>query len=391
MIVYNRIDKVIIIPECGCPSSGAVPHSKCEREVQIAYASGYTAGLEDCSGGTGCELQEGRLVLREDWLGPETVYPDLMHNGFSKFVVIDNGYGQEKWYEGYAAGLADASGASFPMVTIQLVWNISDESIPLFGSGYTAARNCTVSGEVVTVLMNVPASTRDFGYGIGGPDPVSWSVNISTDADVLYGISYELPFSGYIDTEIVSSALTWNVHLGIGRDITGETPIISSYIELVDDGEEIKWYRVNIRFMPIGVPNYYKGWQEGYAAGIQDCSGQSFNNVLIFNVEAGGNRWIPLTQRNLRINGILDQYPYTIDGAIGYEAQFNLFACSQIPTPQTIEFTIDIQEFQTIPNLGVIGVFGTSKTYTYTTSTTTGQTSGTTGVVYNITITGDAE
>ena len=270
MVVYNRIDKVIIIPECGCPSSGVTPHSRCEREIQIAYASGYTAGLEECSGGTGCELQEGRLVLREDWLGPETIYPDLMHNGFSKFVVLDNGYGEEKFQSGYTAGLEACSGASFPMVYIRFEWGISDVSTPLIGSGYTA-RNCTVTGDVVTEVMNVPASTRDFGYGFSGPYPVGWSVNVGTDADVLYGISYELPFSGYIDTEIVSSALTWNVYLGIDNSITGDTPVISSSIELAEDGEEIKWYRVQINFFGISVPNYYKGWQEGYAAGLAAC------------------------------------------------------------------------------------------------------------------------
>lgn len=107
MIIYSRKEKAIVIPDCGCLSVSGSGHSECEREIQIAYNSGWTGGyeqgLEDCSGTT-CELQEGSFALRETFSGSETIHPDLNHNGFSQFTVFDNGYGQEKWYEGYTSG-----------------------------------------------------------------------------------------------------------------------------------------------------------------------------------------------------------------------------------------------------------------------------------------------
>ena len=71
--------------------------------VESAYESGLTA----CSGSS-CNLQEGRFVLMEDYQGQaEVIWPDIFHDGFSKFTVLDNGYGNEKYSEGYDVGYVD--------------------------------------------------------------------------------------------------------------------------------------------------------------------------------------------------------------------------------------------------------------------------------------------
>lgn len=74
-----------------------------EELLEEAYESGLTA----CSGSS-CNLQEGRFVLMEDYQGQaEVIWPDIFHDGFSKFTVLDNGYGNEKYSEGYDVGYVD--------------------------------------------------------------------------------------------------------------------------------------------------------------------------------------------------------------------------------------------------------------------------------------------
>lgn len=133
-----------------------------KNKKKIVIPSGLNCG-EGCS--ESCKLQEGSLALGEDWSGPETILPDLDHNGFSKFVVFDNGYGAEKYQEGYDAGLEACGGTcNLTAGTINLQdgdsgrWNIyPDEGYDGFdqvlivdqgygqgkyNAGFEAAKNC---------------------------------------------------------------------------------------------------------------------------------------------------------------------------------------------------------------------------------------------------------
>lgn len=71
---------------------------------QAKYDSGYTAGLNACSGGS-CNLQTGQYVLDGQFDGDSgIVNPDAGYDGFGSFRVIDNGYGQAKYDSGFTYG-----------------------------------------------------------------------------------------------------------------------------------------------------------------------------------------------------------------------------------------------------------------------------------------------
>jgi hypothetical protein len=92
----------------------------------------YTANTEDSiyfnevnvnvpqgSGGT-CNLQSGNLSLPPEGVGIWTLYPEEGYDGFSYFQVVDNGYAESYWEQGYGsgfesgytAGQADCSGGT---------------------------------------------------------------------------------------------------------------------------------------------------------------------------------------------------------------------------------------------------------------------------------------
>lgn len=78
------------------------------------YFSEVNVNVPQGSGGT-CNLQAGELNIDTGWTGSEIVTPSQGYDGFSSFEVSDNGYGQAKYAEGYAAGQAscpECSGGS---------------------------------------------------------------------------------------------------------------------------------------------------------------------------------------------------------------------------------------------------------------------------------------
>lgn len=81
---------------------------------QDGYDDGYEKGQEDCpecSGGTSCSLQLGVYNLTGTFDGNSgNILPSEGYDGFDSFQVIDNGYGDKKYDDGFQDGLAACSG-----------------------------------------------------------------------------------------------------------------------------------------------------------------------------------------------------------------------------------------------------------------------------------------
>ena len=56
------------------------------------------------SSGSSCNLQSGNLSLPPEGVGIWTLYPEEGYDGFSYFQVVDNGYAESYWEQGYGSG-----------------------------------------------------------------------------------------------------------------------------------------------------------------------------------------------------------------------------------------------------------------------------------------------
>lgn len=375
MIVYNRIDKVIIIPECGCPSSGVVPHSRCEREVQIAYTSGwsggYEQGLEDCSGST-CNLTTGTLDLNNGDSGRWIVYPNEGYDGFDQFRVYDQGYGEGKYQSGWTAG---------------------------FNSG--SARS-----------VRFELYVQQAAYYFRALWPTGHSVTINGNEAPITYISYAQPFSFdkyAIEVQTTESAIT-TMEVTLNFQNNGDFPYITEYFQevkvnecydlniLSQNRELVQEYGIDIIYKYTltfdTTPIYDK---LSYQAGLAACQQQIHNVIYVQNEAAGHNigGFVTGSQRDLMINGSACPYSYTIDGdgVFGFDAQFNLEAAVQLAVPQSFAFTVDCKErweSQNGPDITSVGVFGNAiSNYTVVKTPTTAINPNSFGITYTITITGN--
>ena len=202
MVIYNRQEKVIIIPDCGCSSVSGSGHSRCEREVQIAYTSGwsggYEQGLEDCSGNT-CNLITGSLDLNNGDSGRWIVYPNEGYDGFDQFRVYDRGYGEGKYQEGFTAGFESASTREIQLrfelssaaefralwrseneITINgiegIVDGVAETMMPVFGYLVTAR---TIESAVTTMEMTFNFQNSQGSQGFPYPPSAFTSVKVN--------------------------------------------------------------------------------------------------------------------------------------------------------------------------------------------------------------------
>lgn len=106
MIYYKEEKKKLVIP-----SGFVMIPIDCDEAIEQAREDGYREGFADGSSAT-CDTEEGTYSLTDDFDGEETVFPSEGKTGFNKIVIVDNGYGDAKYDEGYADGIADCSGST---------------------------------------------------------------------------------------------------------------------------------------------------------------------------------------------------------------------------------------------------------------------------------------
>ena len=218
MIIYDKERKTLVVPEgIGCECSGGDCAEEYRQGYQRGYSSGYTDGLSDCSGYTPTDCssaiteayqsgvtegmaeqkallsstaitsngtytnengwnsvnvnvphfmpaEEKTLSLVEHSTGPWEVvasYPI----GMSKVTVEDNGYGQGKYDEGYADGLADCSGST----------DCSSAITEAYQSGYTEGYNQGQADcpECSGGTCNLVTGSAPLGSSFDGDDTVT--------------------------------------------------------------------------------------------------------------------------------------------------------------------------------------------------------------------------
>ena len=105
MITYKRERKKLIIPSGFIyGSSGS---TGCEEAIEQAYQDGYNEGYEqgqeDCPDCPSCNLENKQFPLNEGFT-PTTVSPSQEYDGLGSVYVYDNGYGEERYNQGYQDG-----------------------------------------------------------------------------------------------------------------------------------------------------------------------------------------------------------------------------------------------------------------------------------------------
>lgn len=272
-------------PEC----SGSTP-CDCSSAITEAYQSGITEGMAEqkallsstaiTTNGTYTSengwnsvnvnvphfmpAEEKTLSLVEHSTGPWEVvasYPI----GMSKVTVEDNGYGQGKYDEGYAAGLTDCSGST----------DCSSAITEAYQSGYTAGlADC--SGSSCT-LEEGALGVSDFWDG--GPTVVypftADGFSQFTVEDTNGSYAHKHYMDGYNDGLAQCSGGTCNLESGqasLGYDWTGFTRVYPSqgYDGLSD---------VIVADLGYGQRKYDEGYVDGHTSGYTE----GYNEAITAN------------------------------------------------------------------------------------------------------------
>lgn len=150
---------------------------------QSGYTEGYTQGQADCpqcSGGTGCNLEEKQVLLQSGDVGVWPVSPSSGYDGMYSVVVSDDGYGQYKYSEGYTTGSADgyAVGEQYGFengyqsgytdgYNSAITANCGSAITEAYESGYTAGE-----GEIHTIEVVIKTENNYYEPFTGEPEVV---------------------------------------------------------------------------------------------------------------------------------------------------------------------------------------------------------------------------
>lgn len=286
MIYYKEEKKKLVIP-----SGFVMIPIECDEAIEQAREQGYQEGFADGSSAT-CDTEEGTYSLTDDFDGEETVFPSEGKTGFNKIVIVDDGYGDKKYDEGYADGIAECSGGTCDIQPLKSV-------MPQFDN------------YPVDYQMDV---YPDMGYdGLG---------RVSIDKRPLYEQGYQ---AGLADCSGTSCNL-----------VTGSAPLCS-YFDGDDTVTPPQGYdgfsSVRIVDNGYGQSKYDQGYadglaqcsgstdcssaiteayQSGYTAGLADCSGGTCpTETGLINLDSG---WSGYESYQPLGSGYFDQVIITDDG-----------------------------------------------------------------------------
>ena len=312
MIYYKEEKKKLVIP-----SGFVMIPIDCDEAIEQAREDGYREGFADGSSAT-CDTEEGTYSLTDDFDGEETVFPSEGKTGFNKIVIVDNGYGDAKYDEGYADGLADCSGSTpcdcSSAVTEAyqsgITEGIAQQKALLTSTAITSNGTYTSENGWNSLTVDVPAPPiirveKRFNLESGDTSP--WTVRpdwttymtdvIITDNGYGQGKYDEGYAEGYLSgasTTDCSSAITEAYQSGYTaglNDCSGSTCELESIgygvsdgwngnssISINDPGVTANgWSAVTVFDNGYGDWKYNSGFTAGYEQGLNDCSGGTCN------------------------------------------------------------------------------------------------------------------
>lgn len=105
--INYEVDGTDYVDSTNTPLYLATPAGYSGKTAEEIYQDGFDAGLDACSGGTPCNLEEGSVTVTGR-IG--TYYPTSGYDGFGSVVVDASEYGEQMAAAGYEAGLEACSG-----------------------------------------------------------------------------------------------------------------------------------------------------------------------------------------------------------------------------------------------------------------------------------------
>lgn len=250
MIFYKEEKKKLVIP-----SGFVMIPIECDEAIEQAREQGYQEGFADGSSAT-CDTEEGTYSLTDDFDGEETVFPSEGKTGFNKIAIVDDGYGDKKYDEGYADGQADCPEC-----------DCSSAVTEAYQSGYTEGYNqgqadcpecsgssCNLQSKSVVVSANTQTVSPDQGYD--GMNSVS--IDATSFGNGRYQQGYEAGYdSGYEDAEEEYPRIQPQ------KNYTADT---TSFVIVPNNGYD-GMGKVNVNATPV--------FNQGYQSGLTACSGET--------------------------------------------------------------------------------------------------------------------
>lgn len=292
MIYYKEEKKKLVIP-----SGFVMIPIDCDEAIEQAREDGYREGFADGSSAT-CDTEEGTYSLTDDFDGEETVFPSEGKTGFNKIVIVDDGYGDAKYDEGYADGIADCSGST--------PCDCSSAVTEAYQSGYTEGYNqgqadcpecsggtCNLQEKVFVVTD--PAMENVFPDA--GYDGLSQVMLLtSTLWDSAHTSGYNEGYqSGYTAGLNDCSGTTPNLQRGdvsLGSDWTGFTWTYPdagydgfSDVIVADTGYGQAKYDAG--YQSGSTDGYTDGFNDGYLSGASDTCGSAVNEAYELGYQSG--------------------------------------------------------------------------------------------------------
>lgn len=361
MVIYNKQEKIIIIPEGGGTTTYN-PRPSCEEAIEQARAEQEA-------------IDEAKLT---------------------DIVIRQNGTYQAPY--GYKTVGVDVDYWRYASVKFDVNY---ETCLPLPNFGFAPVRSFKLY--VNNVEYELGDVTGGGGCGVG-VSTTQWfkgetSIPLFQNGSVEFALSEHLSLDNLVFYNMVN-----NYGTDMEQQISGAT-MTTEYlgeetVEFRGETHIVYWYRLNFNTYGCGIYDDWQlaydrgrneGFQQGYQAGLAACqSGTTKDNVIIVwnnYSEANNGPWIQSTIRDLMINGVASPYQYEKNSVFGKTVQFNLENPEQIPMPSSLTFTVDSQEVVTAPDVTRVKVFGQEiSNFSVVKASTTPIQEGNIGTTYTITI-----
>ena len=152
------------------------------KTAEDYYQEGYEAGLENCSGGSECNLTYTAVTLNQYSGGEYDIVPSGDYDGFSGVHIDATPYGQKQFDQGYAAGHADCPECSGGC-QIEIGRAVIDMTFGEYTVTYEAGSYPYGSGDAWSAVTVDNLPYRNYWYQSGRTEVIN---DVAASATTLY-------------------------------------------------------------------------------------------------------------------------------------------------------------------------------------------------------------